>query len=73
MQCILILMKTTTNKVTGLAVVMMDMATNAAGREVHVAWPKEKAAVSKLEKMGLVKVRRTAVKCGGMTEWWFSA
>lgn len=48
------------------------MARNAAGGEVHVAWPKEKAAVVRLEKAGLVKVRRTAVKCGPWREWWYA-
>lgn len=61
-----------TMKLTGLNSMMMTMARNAEGGEVHVAWPKEKAAVARLEKMGLVKVRRTKEKCGGMTEWWYS-
>lgn len=54
-----------------LARTMLLMATNAEGREVHVAWPKEKHAVTYLEKEGLVTVRRTKDKIGGMTEWWF--
>lgn len=61
------------NKLTGLAATMLTMATNAAGGEVHVAWPKEKRAVVRLEKMGLVKVRRTTTKIAGMTEWYYTA
>jgi len=56
---------------TGMARSMMAMAVNAAGDEVHVAWPNEKAAVETLERHGLVKVRRTNDRCGEFTEWWF--
>ncbi len=50
---------------------MLAMARNAAGDEVFVGWPKEKRAVARLERAGLVTVRRTTVKCGPFTEWWF--
>ncbi len=58
--------------VSGLAGTMLAMARNAGTDEVHVAWPKEKAAVVRLEKLGLVTVRRTAVKCGPWREWWYA-
>lgn len=59
--------------ITGLPGVMMAMARNAAGAEVHVANPREKRAVEVLEKKGLVSVRRTKDRIAGLTEWWFRA
>jgi len=59
------------SEVKGLASAMLSMAKNAEGSEVHVAWPKEKAAVMKLVKLGLVTVRKTTDKCAGFTEWWY--
>jgi len=56
----------------GIARTMMAMARNAEGGDVHVVNEEEKRAVSKLEKMGLVKVRRTTTKLAGMTEWYYS-
>jgi hypothetical protein len=55
----------------GLAGVMMAMARNAEGGEVHVAWPHEKRVVAKLEARGFITVRRTAERCGGFEEWWY--
>ncbi len=55
---------------SGLAGTMLAMARNSDG-EVHVAWPKEKAAVVRLERLGLVTVRRTTERCGGLVEWWY--
>lgn len=67
---------TDAKKPTGLAASMYRMAENAAEErgssgEVHVAWPKEKRAVEQLERAGLVTVRRTKDRIGGMTEWWY--
>lgn len=49
---------------------MLAMAKNSDG-EVHVADPNEKAVVRRLEKRGLVEVRRTDDKICGHTEWWY--
>jgi hypothetical protein len=57
----------------GMQRLMMAMAENAGGEEVHVAWPKEKRAVVALEQKGLVTVRRTTVKCAEFTEWYYRA
>jgi hypothetical protein len=51
--------------------VMLAMARNAAGDWVHVAWPNEKAAVERLERSGVVEVRRTTERCGPFVEFWF--
>lgn len=59
-------------KVTGLARVMLAMATNEAGKEVFVAEPREKAAVVRLEKMGLVTVRKTEERCAGYRVYFFT-
>ena len=45
-------------------------AWNDGKRETHCASPEDKAAAVKLEKRGLVEVRRTTVKCAGFAEWW---
>lgn len=49
---------------------MLAMAQNSNG-EVHVADPAEKSVVRRLEKRGLVEVRRTEDKICGHTEWWY--
>lgn len=57
--------------VSGLPAVMLTMAVNADGREVHVAAEAEKNAVVALESRGMVKVRRTDKTCAGQIEWWY--
>jgi hypothetical protein len=49
---------------------MMTMCENAEGGEVHCANPEDKRAATALEKKGLVTIRRTDVRMGGLLEWW---
>lgn len=50
---------------------MLFMASAAdVGRGVHVATPRDKATVKKLEKQGMVRIERTNEKIAGYTEWY---
>jgi DNA-binding MarR family transcriptional regulator len=52
---------------------MLAMASaEDVGRGVHVASPRDKVTVQRLEKAGLVTVERTKEKCAGYNEWWVS-
>ncbi|AKU93388.1 hypothetical protein AKJ09_00052 [Labilithrix luteola] len=55
----------------GRARIMLAMARDASGDEVHAALPEDKRAVAELESQGLVTVRRTTERCGGYIEWWY--
>ena len=54
----------------GMTRSILAIARSAAPGEAHVAWEKEKAAAVRLEKAGLITIRRTSDRTGGLLDWW---